>query len=94
MLTFKYGSTDSLGDLLRDARRRVMGWAVSGVGAIGYKGEQSERVREERLQRMLREEVEEGDKMWMDFEMEETQVKMEVADLIMVEMIEETVRLL
>jgi hypothetical protein len=49
-----------------------MGWVITQAGCLEGNTENNERRREERLQRMLNEEVEEADKAWNDFEMEET----------------------
>jgi hypothetical protein len=77
-LTFKYGSLESLDDVLRDARKRVLNWSNYEVGTLCDKKASDEvkkkidRIREERLQSLLRTEIEDTDRLWLDFEMEET----------------------
>lgn len=101
-LTFKYGSVDSIGDLLLEAERRVFKWQNVGAGKIPTKRQQlsnvakieNERIRELRLSKMLVTEIEESDKNWFDFEMEETQIKLDITDMILSQMCNETVKIL
>jgi hypothetical protein len=53
-----------------------------------------EKQREERLQSMLIEEVNEADKGWLDFEMEETQLKLDLADMVLSDLVGEVVEFL
>jgi hypothetical protein len=43
---------------------------------------------------MLVQETEETDRQWGDFEMEETQIKLDISDMIMTEMIRETAEMM
>ena len=88
-------------DLLEDAKSKVIMWGNQGAGVIAPKAAKSEsikkeveRVREVRLQRLLAVEVEEADKGWADYEMEETQIQMDITDMIMNAMCMETIQIL
>jgi hypothetical protein len=72
-------------DLLNEARLKVLGWQSNQAGQKKV----SEKVREERLSRMLVEEIDE--QSWNDFEMEETQIKLDLTDMIMSQLIEEII---
>jgi hypothetical protein len=72
-------------DLLNEACLKVLGWQSSQAGQIKV----SEKVREERLSRMLVKEIDE--QSWNDFEMEETQIKLDLTDMIMNQLIEEII---
>ena len=43
---------------------------------------------------MLVDEVNEADRAWLDYEMEETQLKLDLADAVMLELVMEVVRFL
>ena len=51
-------------------------------------------VREERLAKVLEEEVEEDEGVWADFDFEESQVKFDLADLVTDELVDEVAQLL
>jgi hypothetical protein len=96
-LTFRFGTKDCLDDLLNEAEIRVLSWARQQIGVISPSEPCSdmvkreiERVREERLTKVLIEEVNEADRLWLDFEMEETQIKVDLADMIMNDLCFET----
>ena len=72
-------------DLLNEARLKVLGWQSNQAGQIKV----SEKVREARLSKMLVQEIDE--QSWNDFEMEETQIKLDLTDMIMSQLIEEIV---
>jgi hypothetical protein len=72
-------------DLLNEARLKVLGWQSNQAGQKKV----SEKVREERLSMMLVEEIDE--QSWNDFEMEETQIKLDLTDMIMSQLIEEII---
>ncbi len=72
-------------DLLNEACLKVLGWQSHQAGQIKV----SEKVREERLSRMLVQEIDE--QSWNDFEMEETQIKLDLTDMIMSQLIEEII---
>ena len=72
-------------DLLNEARLKLLGWQSNQAGQIKV----SEKVREARLSKMLVQEIDE--QSWNDFEMEETQIKLDLTDMIMSQLIEEIV---
>lgn len=55
--------------------------------------EQLNQVREERLALMLASEIEENEPLWTDYEFEETQIKMDLTELILEHLFEETATL-
>lgn len=84
-MTFKYANVLQHKDLLNEARLKVLGWQSNQAGQIKV----SEKVREARLSKMLVQEIDE--QSWNDFEMEETQIKLDLTDMIMSQLIEEIV---
>ena len=51
-------------------------------------------MRDRRVAKMLVNEMEEGEKAWEDHEMEETQVKLDVTEMVMAEMVMEVIGIL
>ena len=51
-------------------------------------------MREERLARILIQEADENEPLWVDYEYEETQTKLDVADLILDTLCQETAEIL
>ena len=51
-------------------------------------------MREERLARILIQEAEENEPLWTDYEYEETQTKIDVADIILEEMCGEVIQIM
>lgn len=96
-LTFKYGNTDALDDLLNDAEMRVITWSQAQAGKI-MRGTQNkldiDRQRQLRVAKMLVNEIDETNRMWDDFEMEETQIKLDLTDMIMTQMITEVINIM
>ena len=84
-MTFKYANVLQHKDLLNEACLKVLGWQSNQAGQIKV----SEKVREERLSRMLVQEIDE--QSWNDFEMEETQIKLDLTDMIMNQLIKEII---
>ncbi len=88
-LTFKFGKEDSLDYLLSKVRVNVLEWAHLQVGAIVNRGmslmhqERLEMFREERMSDMLKAEADENEVLWVDYEYEETQTKLDLADIIL-----------
>jgi hypothetical protein len=71
--------------LLNECREKVLKWQSSQAGPI----KSSEKVKEERLSKILVQEVDE--QQWNDFEMEETQIKLDLTDMIVKELCEEMI---
>ena len=70
-------------DLLAESSKKVLNWQQSQVGPI----KATEKLKEDRLSKMLVQEVDE--QQWNDFEMEETQIKLDLTDMIVKELCEE-----
>ena len=81
---------------MKQVRLKVMEWARTFSGALpcsellqeyGIKGPLDEDklnlLREERLALVLAAEIEENEMLWTDYEYEETQTKLDVADMIL-----------
>eukprot|EP00826_Nyctotherus_ovalis_P054145 TRINITY_DN7079_c0_g5_i1.p1 TRINITY_DN7079_c0_g5~~TRINITY_DN7079_c0_g5_i1.p1 ORF type:complete len:484 (+),score=162.19 TRINITY_DN7079_c0_g5_i1:73-1524(+) len=98
-LTYRNGSTTVAQDIAFGAKGKVMSWVVTNAGmlqlpeeeaeyysqmmdASGEKG-RLEKLREERLEVMLTSEVSEMEQNWVDYELEETQVVLDTADMIL-----------
>ncbi|CDW79825.1 iq calmodulin-binding motif family protein [Stylonychia lemnae] len=103
-LTFKFGKEETFDYLLQKVKFRVLDWAHISAGTMPkiFKAKQIsqrdrdhlELMREERLARILIQEAEENEPLWTDYEYEETQTKIDVADLILEQMIEELVSIM
>jgi len=100
----------ALDDLLADAFTRVLFWSHFQSGPIpraphlssqrspkeaaGSVNDELDRIRDGRVAKMLVNEMEEGEKAWEDYEMEETQVKLDVTEMVMAEMVMEVIGIL
>lgn len=86
--------------LFSKVKVQVLEWAHLAVGAIISPSmalqhqERMEMFREERMSQMLKQEAEENEQLWVDYEYEETQVKIDLADIILDALCMETVGLL
>ncbi|CDW71493.1 iq calmodulin-binding motif family protein [Stylonychia lemnae] len=102
-LTYKNGQ--QIDTVLKQVRLKVMEWARTFSGALpcsellleyGIKGPLDEDklnlLREERLAQVLAAEIEENEMLWTDYEYEETQTKLDVADMILEFLAEEAAR--
>jgi hypothetical protein len=88
-LTYKNGDVSEIPKILESIDKRVINW----VGE--YKQNQPiHQVWEERLAVILANEIEENEPLWTEYEYEEAQVKIDVAELIMEELTNETVGIL
>jgi len=89
LLTLKYGGEDTVDILFQRVKVRVMEWAQMRAGLSiprrAGPGEQDrlEMEREERLTRILQGEADENEGLWVDYEYEETQTKLDVADIVL-----------
>lgn len=88
-LTYKNGDITEMPKILETVQKRVLDW----VGE--YKeNEPMHHVWEERLAVILANEIEENEPLWTDYEFEETHVKLDLAEMIMEELYDETVHIL
>jgi len=102
-LTFKFGKEETFDYLLSKVKYRVLEWAHMNAGTVPPKPpqlltdrekEHLDLMREERLARILIQEAEENEPLWTDYEYEETQTKIDVADIILEEMCGEVIQIL
>lgn len=100
----------ALDDLLADAFTRVLFWSQFQSGTLPRNLRSSTQhspkeaelaaldelntLRDSRIAKMLVNEMEEGEKAWEDYEMEETQVKLDVTEMVMAEVIMEVIGIL
>jgi hypothetical protein len=90
---------------LKNVRQKVIEWARTFSGALpcsellqeyGIRGPLDEDklnlLREERLALVLASEIEENEILWTDYEYEETQAKLDIADMILEVLAEEAVQ--
>lgn len=97
-LTFKFGKEETLDYLLSKVKYRLLDWAHMNAGTMANiknptqrEKDHMELVREERLARILIAEAEENEPLWTDYEYEETQTKIDIADIILEQMCGEMV---
>eukprot|EP00347_Sterkiella_histriomuscorum_P023087 403336002 len=102
-LTFKFGKEETFDYLLTKVKYRVMDWAQIQAGTLPKQQLKPmsqrekdilEMRREERLARILIQEAEENEPLWTDYEYEETQTKIDVADIVLEELCGEIVDIL
>lgn len=62
--------------------------------SLGREEELLQKIREEKLAKLLTLEVLEHDKIWTDYEFEETQVKLDLADMVLEQLASEVVEIL
>jgi hypothetical protein len=100
----------ALDDLLADAFTRVLFWSHFQSGplpraphpltqrspkeAASAALDELDTLRDSRIAKMLVNEMEEGEKAWEDYEMEETQVKLDVTEMVMAEVVMEVIGIL
>jgi hypothetical protein len=99
-LTFKYGKEETLDFLLSKVKYKVLEWAHINAGTLGVDGmsprskDRLELIREDKLAKILIQEAEENEPLWVDYEYEETQTKLDIADLILEELCKEAADIL
>ena len=102
VLTFRNGSVESIKDILKEVKAKVMSWASHNAGALTLLEHNEntenklklEQMREERLESMLSIEVNEEKLDWIDYEKEETQTILDLADIILEEFVSEAVTIM
>ena len=90
-LTYRNGSTAVIQGLGFGVKNRVLRWAMTNAGMLQAERESLlscdksnlERMREQRLEAVLMSEVNEIEYTWVDYELEETQVILDIADMIL-----------
>ena len=98
-LTYKYSEPERIDEVLYEVQEKIMLWAEIEAGTLTDSSTltsappeirqiMSERqflaqIREERLANLLSSEIEENEPFWLDYEYEETQVKLDLADMVL-----------
>eukprot|EP00826_Nyctotherus_ovalis_P057318 TRINITY_DN7830_c0_g3_i2.p1 TRINITY_DN7830_c0_g3~~TRINITY_DN7830_c0_g3_i2.p1 ORF type:complete len:329 (-),score=75.91 TRINITY_DN7830_c0_g3_i2:70-1056(-) len=91
-LTYRNGSTEVIQELACGVKNRVLNWAMTSAGTLQSPEDRSplfpwhnnlEQVREQRLNTVLMMEVNEVEHTWVDYELEETQVMLDITDMIL-----------
>lgn len=87
--------------IVQNVKEEVERWSTTQAGKIPtgemvlssgiIDEEYMQQVREERLASMLAEEVLEKDDVWIDYEFEETQAKLDLADMVLEKLVIETI---
>ena len=105
-LTYRNGDVDNVPKIFEQVENKVMSWAKTYAGTLNFSellkqykipfldDDQLAQVREERLALLLATEIEENEPMWTDYEFEETQVKLDLANTILEDLVKETVDIL
>jgi hypothetical protein len=107
-LTYKYSEPERIDEVLFEAQDKVMSWAETEAGTLTdsetIKAAPLEirqimtekqflaQIREERLANLLSNEINEAEQNWLDYEYEETQVKLDLADIILQELCFDTIK--
>lgn len=83
---------------------KIVNWSSTRAGTLpqselfqGYKDiseEQLNFMREERLAIVLASEIEDNEDIWTDYEYEETQTKLDIADMVLEQLVDEMVGIL
>jgi Domain of unknown function (DUF4378) len=106
-LTYKYSEPERIDEVLFEVQDKVMKWAETEAGTLTdsqtvvnapqeIRHIMSEKqflnqVREERLANLLSSEINENEPLWLDYEYEETQVKLDLADMVLQDLLFETI---
>lgn len=101
-LTYKYSEQERVEEVLYEVQDKIMTWAETEAGTLTdsdtilnapmeIRQVMTEKqfltqIREERLARLLSAEINEAEPLWLDYEYEETQVKLDIADMILQEL--------
>ena len=90
--------------ILEEVKEELLDWSTIQAGKISTEDmmlsngildeELLQQVREDRLANMLAEEIIERDNIWINYEFEETQVKLDIADMILEELSGEIIKIL
>ena len=109
-LTYKYSEQERVEEVLYEVQDKIMTWAETEAGTLTdsdtilnapmeIRQVMTEKqfltqIREERLARLLSAEINEAEPLWLDYEYEETQVKLDIADMILQELCFEGIKTL
>jgi hypothetical protein len=88
-LTYKNGDATEIPQILKAVDKRILTWISDQKDKEPYHN-----VWEERLAVILANEIEENEPLWTDYEFEETHVKMDIAEIILEQLYDETAQFL
>lgn len=98
------GSNKPMEIIIDEVKELLMDWSTIQAGKICTEDmllsngildeERLQQEREDRLANMLAEEIIEKDEVWVNYEFEETQVKLDIADMILEHLAGETIKIL
>ena len=107
-LTYKYSEPERIDEVLFEAQDKIMVWADIEAGTLSNsetvinappeireimtETQFLTQIREERLANLLSVEINETEPLWLDYEYEETQVKLDLADMILQELCFDTIK--
>ena len=101
-LTYKNGHITQVPTIMETVQKKILAWARTYAGTMNFsellreykitylEEDQLNQVREERLALMLASEIEENEPLWTDYEFEETSIKLDIADMILDKLFDET----
>ena len=105
-LTYKNGHISQVNSIMDIVQKKILTWARTYAGTMNFsellreykiaylEEDQLNQVREERLALMLASEIEENEPLWTDYEFEETSIKIDIADMILDKLFDETALLI
>lgn len=107
-LTYKYSEPERIEEVLYEVQEKIMNWADTEAGTltdsetvlqapaeirqIMTEKQFLNQVREERLANMLSAEINESEPLWLDYEYEDTQVKLGIADMVLQDLCFDTIK--
>ena len=105
-LTYKYSEPERIDEVLYEVQEKIVNWAEIEAGTLSdsqtivnappeirqimTEKQFLNQIREERLANLLSSEIEESEPLWLDYEYEDTQVKLDLADIVLQELMGDT----
>jgi hypothetical protein len=107
-LTYKYSEPERINEVLFEVQEKIMAWSENEAGTLTdsdtilnappeirqilTEKQFVNQVREERLATLLSAEINDSEPLWLDYEYEDTQVKLDIADMVLQDLCFETMR--
>lgn len=107
-LTYKYSEPERIEEVLYEVQEKIMAWSENEAGTLSdsdtilnappeirhimTEKQFLNQVREERLANLLSTEINDSEPLWLDYEYEDTQVKLDIADMVLQELWFETIK--
>lgn len=107
-LTYKYSEPERIEEVLFEVQEKIMAWSENEAGTLSdsdtiinappeirhimTEKQFLNQVREERLANLLSTEINDSEPLWLDYEYEDTQVKLDIADMVLQELCFETIK--